>query len=80
MSYSIRVSSVLFAIVLACGVFSGCRDRDYHDPYYHDNHPRASEQPYYNHWEQETHREHKELNQRSQAEQKQYWDWRHRQH
>lgn len=59
---------------------AGCRDRgDYHDPYYNDDHPRAAEQPYYNRWEQETHRQHEDLDRRSQDEQKQYYQWRHRQ-
>ena len=77
-----KSAAIGFAIILASGVLlTGCRDRgSYHDPYYHDDHPRASEQPYYDRWEQETHREHKELNQRDHEEQKQYWDWRHRQH
>lgn len=73
-------SLVLVALIVTI-LSAGCRDRGaYHDPYYHDDHPVASEQPIYNRWEQETHRTHLDLNKRSQDEQKQYWDWRHNQH
>jgi len=72
---------VLAALMMMIVPSLGCRDRGvYHDPYYHDDHPAASEQPYYNRWEQETHRTHVDLSKRSQDEQKQYWDWRHQQH
>ncbi len=40
---------------------------------------RNSETAYYNRWERETHREHVDLARRNAAEQKEYWDWRHRQ-
>lgn len=74
--------SLLCATTLAVVMLSaGCRDRGvYHDPYYHDDHPASTEEPYYNRWEKETQRSHQDLNKRSQDEQKQYWDWRHRPH
>jgi hypothetical protein len=37
---------------------------------------RAQETVYYNQWEHETHREHRDLNQRTEAEQREYSDWR----
>ena len=37
---------------------------------------QSQETVYYNQWERETHREHRELNKRSEAEQKEYSDWR----
>ena len=72
----------LLPLALLVTVLSvGCKDHQiYHDPYYEDDHPVATEQRYYNQWEQETHREHQDLSKRTQDEQKQYWDWRHRRH
>lgn len=72
----------LCAAVLASTLLVGaCRDRGvYHDPYYHDDHPAATEEPNYQRWEQDTHRTHVDLEKRNQEEQKQYWDWRHQQH
>jgi hypothetical protein len=37
---------------------------------------RSQETVYYNQWEHDTHREHSDLNKRSEAEQKEYSDWR----
>ena len=37
---------------------------------------RTQETVYYNQWEHETHREHRDLNQRTEAEQREYSDWR----
>jgi hypothetical protein len=36
----------------------------------------STEQPYYERWETETHREHREYNQRRSDEQHDYWQWR----
>jgi hypothetical protein len=33
---------------------------------------------YYSQWETETHREHKDFKGRNKDEQKEYWNWRHR--
>jgi hypothetical protein len=33
---------------------------------------------YYNQWEHDTHRDHVDLKQRNAADQKEYWDWRHK--
>ena len=52
--------------------------RGYCDPYYHDYHPVDGEVVYYNQWEHDTDREHVYLKQRNKAEQKEYWDWRHK--
>jgi hypothetical protein len=38
--------------------------------------PAQNETVVYNKWEVETHRDHKEINQRPPAEQKEYHDWR----
>ncbi len=39
-----------------------------------------TEQPYYVQWENQTHRQHMDWNQRSKADQKAYWKWRHHNH
>ncbi len=41
--------------------------------------PAQDETVIYNKWEVETHREHKDINQRPPAEQKEYRDWRQKQ-
>jgi len=48
-----------------------------YDPYHHDYHVWATEEPYYTQWEHDTHRQDENFNKRSRDEQKQYWDWRH---
>ena len=60
-------------LLTGCTVHAG-----YYDPYYHDRHPWNGEVTYYAQWEGETHREHKDFKARSKAEQKEYWDWRHK--
>jgi hypothetical protein len=75
-----KVISCLFAAALATTVLTtGCTvHARYYDPYYHDYHPVDGEVTFYSQWETETHREHKDLKQRSKDEQKEYWDWRHK--
>lgn len=75
-----NVSSCLFAVAIAtAGLTTGCTvHARYYDPYYHDYHPVDGEVVFYGQWEQETHREHKDLNKRNDAEKKEYWDWRHK--
>ena len=72
---SLGFASVLVLPVLlsGCAVHAGYYD----DPYYHDRHVWSGEVVYYNQWEHDTHRDHKDFNKRSAAEQKEYWDWRH---
>ena len=66
------------ALPLLC---NGCAARvRVYDPYYHDYHGWASEEPYYNQWERDTHRDHRDFNKRDKDDQKAYWDWRHSQH
>ena len=76
-----NLSSCLLAAAMATGVFiTGCTvHAAYYDPYYHDRHPVDGEVVFYGQWESETHREHKDLKHRNKDEQKEYWDWRHRQ-
>ena len=58
---------------VGCTVHAG-----YYDPYYHDYHPVNGEVVYYEQWETETHRDHVDLKHRNKADQKEYWDWRHK--
>jgi hypothetical protein len=75
------LSSLLLAAALASPLaITGCavRARVY-DPYYHDyHHWNHDEIVYYQNWERESHREHRDFRQRNSDEQKEYWDWRHK--
>jgi hypothetical protein len=75
-------TSFLLATVIAIPLFcGGCAARvDVYDPYYRDHHVWAAEEPYYAQWEHDTHRDHMDFNKRSDADKKEYWDWRHSQH
>ena len=76
-------SSSLLAVVLAVPLLvAGCATHvRYYDAGYGDYHTwNNGEVVYYNNWEHETHREHREFKQRNEAEQKEYWAWRHNHH
>jgi hypothetical protein len=79
----IRLFRKLTPLVLAVALTSpiamtGCADHTrVYDPYYNDYHVWTGETVYYNQWEHDTHRDHRDFNKRSKDEQKQYWDWRH---
>lgn len=69
------VTSAAFAAAL---LMSGCTVRaGYYDPYYHDRHVWSGEVTYYNQWEHDTHREHRDFDKRRDEEKKEYWEWRH---
>jgi hypothetical protein len=76
-----KISLCLFAAALSVtGFTTGCTVHAgyYDDPYYHDRHPVDGEVVYYSQWEHDTHREHVDLKKRNKEEQKEYWDWRHK--
>jgi hypothetical protein len=74
-----KINVCLLAVAMATPVFTtGCAVHAYYDPYYHDYHPVDGEVVYYGQWETETHRQHVDLKHRNKAEQKEYWDWRHK--
>jgi hypothetical protein len=82
-----RTSRFLITLPLASALalpvlISGCAGHGrVYDPDHHDYHTwDHGEVAYYNRWEAETHREHREITDRPAAEQKEYWDWRHNQH
>ena len=53
---------LLAVAIISPVVITGCRG--------------SQETVYYNQWEHDTHREHRDLNQRTEAEQREYSDWR----
>jgi len=76
------VSSILMAATLCLPVaFGGCAARAsyrVYDPAYGDYHLwDHNEAAYYQRWEVETHREHRDFAKRSADEQKEYWKWHH---
>ena len=62
---------VVVAALLTGTVVSGC----YHHGYVVAEW-NVGERPYYERWERETQREHREYEQRKADEQKEYWEWR----
>jgi len=76
-----KLARLMLAGAIAAPVFiAGCTvHARVYDPYYRDYHVWATEQPYYSQWEHDTHHDHADFNSRSAAEQKEYWDWRHKQ-
>ena len=82
MSHKNRFGLLTLAAVMAgTTLITGCTVRaGYYDPYYHDRHQWAAEQPYYYRWERETRRRHEEFRRRHAEEQNEYWEWRHHQH
>ena len=73
------LATILLAAAIGAPVLvTGCAARvRIYDPYYHDYHDWNGEVVYYNQWEAETRREHRDFNNRSADEQHAYWDWRH---
>ena len=74
-------SIILAGSITIATLITGCTIRaGYYDPYYHDQHRWAVEEPYYNRWEHDTHRRHEDFKNRKKEEQKEYWEWRHHEH
>jgi len=80
-AYRILNSLLLAAVLISPAAITGCAARAsyrVYDPYYEDYHDwDHHEVVYYNQWEHDTHRDHRDFNKRDKDEQKQYWDWRH---
>lgn len=69
--------AALFATAVVSGACSSTPNRVY-DPYYNDGHPwTRDEDRFYRRWEDQTHRQHVEINRRTAEEQHAYFDWRH---
>jgi hypothetical protein len=80
------VSFVMITALASPALVAGCAarvDTGYrvYDPYYSDYHVwDNNEAVYYSHWENDTHRDHRDFRKRNKDEQKEYWTWRHNQH
>lgn len=73
------VSMLAIAGVLALpAVISGCATHREYDPQYRDYHSwDRGEVVYYQQWEVETRRDHRDFDRRPPDEQREYWAWRH---
>jgi len=73
--------ALLLAVALApfSMMMTGCPEGDVrvYDSYHHDYHDWGHERVYYDRWERDTHRNHEDFRHRSEADRKDYWDWRH---
>ncbi len=76
-----NLAPIVLAASMASSVFvSGCAvHARVYDSYHRDYHDWNGEVVYYNQWEHDTRRDHREYKERNGDEQKQYWDWRHSQ-
>lgn len=74
-----RSVPLVLATVLATGSIAACsRPNDYSDSVYGDRHRWDSrEEAAYRRWEAERRFEHLEYARRTEAEQREYWTWRH---
>jgi hypothetical protein len=77
-------SILLGAMLLSPVAFSGCAARGsirVYDASYRDYHRWDNDEAvYYQRWEVETRREHREFRERHSDEQQDYWKWRHNHH
>jgi len=79
------VTSLLLGVaIFSPMVFNGCAARASYRVYdrsYSDYHAwDSNEVVFYQRWEVETHRDHREFRKRHADEQKEYWSWRHNHH
>ncbi len=80
------ISLVMITALASPVVITGCAarvDTGYrvYDPGHNDYHTWDNgETVYYQRWETQTNRQHKDFRKRSKDEQQQYWNWRHNQH
>jgi hypothetical protein len=75
--------ALLAAVLILPVIITGCSARvstgyRVHDGYYNDDHLwNDDEIVYYNRWEGETHRDHRDFRRRSDDERGEYFKWRH---
>jgi hypothetical protein len=73
--FLILVATLLIGCSSQVGVGVGYR---VYDPYYTDYHVWGPDEVvFYNRWEGEHHREHRDFRRLDRGEQRQYWQWRH---
>ncbi|MGA8223113.1 MAG: hypothetical protein WB780_15800 [Candidatus Acidiferrales bacterium] len=83
MRHAYRLLSSLFfmAALISPVAITGCAARAsyrVYDPYYNDYHSwDHHEDVYYQRWEADTRRDHRDFDKRDKDEQKEYWNWRH---
>jgi hypothetical protein len=76
-------SALLAAVLISPAMITGCSARvstgyRVHDGYYNDDHLWNNDEIiYYNRWEGDTHRDHRDFRRRSRDEQNDYFKWRH---
>ena len=76
-------SALLAAVLISPAMITGCSARvstgyRVHDGYYNDDHLWNNDEIiYYNRWESDTHRNHRDFRRRSRVEQNDYFKWRH---
>ncbi len=75
---TVAAATVFGAMVLATGCTVHAHAGYYYDPYDQRYYAPADENTYVLQWENQTHRKHEDFKNRNQAEQKEYWDWRHK--
>jgi hypothetical protein len=79
--YKFIFSILLVGAVCSPAILGGCAvhaSYRVYDPAYEDYHVwDHGEVVYYQRWEGETHRDHRDFQKRSADEQKEYWTWRH---
>jgi hypothetical protein len=78
---SLLCSLLLAAVMISPVAISGCAARAssrVYDPYYNDYHSwDHHEENYYQRWETDTLRGHRDFDKRDKNDQKEYWNWRH---
>ena len=86
-SFPKHLASVILATFFSSTMlFTGCSARvstgyTVHDGYYNDDHVWDDHEiVFYNRWEGETRRDHRDFRSRPANEQKEYFTWRHNQH
>lgn len=74
---------VLSAAIITLALTAGCADHHYYRSYdasYGDYHTwNNNETVYYQQWETQNHYDHRDFKDRDKDQQKQYYDWRHKQ-
>ncbi len=78
-----RTTHAMLSLTLIAGaltaplMLTGCATHSGYDVAYSDHHVwNESENGFYVQWETDTHRQHREWNQRNADEQREYWSWR----
>lgn len=75
---AIAAATLLGTMMFATGCTVHAHAGYYYDPYDQRYYAPADEDTFVVQWENETHRRHQDFRDRKKAEQKEYWDWRHK--